>query len=78
MVSQPKLHQVHEDLLAGQMRIVEKAGLGVPVVAQLAAYLLPEEGELMKLLLGLVAEQVELRVVVNLVLLRPLALARRS
>lgn len=76
MVSQPKLHQIHEDLPAGQIRIVEIAGLGVPVIPQLAAHFLSKKGELMEFLLGLVVEQIELRVVVNLVFLRPLALAR--
>lgn len=72
---QPKLQQVHEDLLAGQIWIVEVTGLGVPVLAQLITYLLAKEGELMELLFGLLVEQVELGVVVNLMLLRPLALA---
>ena len=50
----------------------------MPVLAQLVADLLAEDRELMELLLGLVAEQVELGVVVDVVLLRPLARAGRS
>lgn len=75
MVPEPELEQVGEDLLAGQVRVVEEGGLRVPVPAQLAADLLAEERELIELLLCLVAEEVEPGVVVDVMLLRPLALA---
>lgn len=75
MMPQPELQQIQEDLLTGYIWIVKIAGLGIPVLAQLGADLLAEDGELIELLLSLVVEQVELGVVVNLMLVRPLALA---
>lgn len=71
-MAKPQLHKSHENLSVGVVRAVEVVGLLLPLLAQLAADLLQEDGELVKLFLALGGiEEIEFGVIKNLVLLRP-------
>ena len=70
VVLQPKFHQVQKDLVVVDERPVEMACLIFPLVSQLAADFLEEDGEFVEFVLGLLlAEQVKAGVVVDVVLL---------
>jgi hypothetical protein len=66
MSPEPEFEEIEEDLLAGEVGVVEECGLVVPVPAQLGTDPLPEQRELVELLLARPAEEVELGVVVHL------------
>jgi hypothetical protein len=55
MMTEPQLHERHEDFSAGEMRIIKMISLFLPLFSQLAANFLKKDGKLIKLLLALLA-----------------------
>jgi len=54
-MTEPQLHERHEDFSAGEMRIIKMISLFLPLFSQLAANFLKKDGKLIKLLLALLA-----------------------